>query len=51
MLSPAQARRLLGRKGEGLSDEELVCLLAELYALAGLVLDTVHQALRKRGSN
>ena len=49
MLSPAQARELLGPKGEGLSEEELVRLLAELYALAGIVVDTAVRAQRKRG--
>jgi hypothetical protein len=47
MLSPAQARELLGRKGEGLSDAELLRLLAELYALAGIVIDSV-QSKRRR---
>jgi hypothetical protein len=49
MLSPAQARQILGVKGEGLSDEDLVRLLADLYALAGVVIDTVQKAKRKRG--
>lgn len=40
MVSPAQARAILGPKGEGLSDEELVRLLAALYELAGIVVDT-----------
>jgi hypothetical protein len=49
MLSPAQARELLGPKGEGLSDEELVRLLAELYELAAVVVDTARRAQRKQG--
>jgi hypothetical protein len=49
VLSPAQARELLGPKGEGLSDEELVRLLAELYELAGVVVDTARRTHRKRG--
>ena len=47
MLSPAQARELLGPKGEGLSDDELLRILAELYALAGIVIDSA-KATRKR---
>lgn len=48
MLSPAQARQILGPKGEGLSDEELVRLLNELAALAAVVIDTACRANRKR---
>lgn len=41
MISPAQARELLGPKGKALSDEELARLLEALYELAGIVVDTL----------
>jgi hypothetical protein len=47
VLSPAQARAILGPKGKGLSDEELARILADLYELAGLVIDSV-QSPQKR---
>jgi hypothetical protein len=48
MLSPADARRILGPRGAILSDEELARLLADLYALAGIVIDTTLRAQRKQ---
>ena len=40
MLSPADARRILGHRGATLSDEELERLLSDLYALASIVIDS-----------
>src|SRR5262249_14443629 len=48
VLTPADARRLLGPKGTKLSDEELVRLLAEMYALAGIVIDSRIKAKRRQ---
>jgi hypothetical protein len=48
MLSPADARRILGPKGAILSDEELARILADLYALAGIVIQSSIRATRKR---
>jgi hypothetical protein len=50
MLSPADARRILGPKGATLSDQELASLLADLYALAGIVIDSKLRAKVKRSN-
>jgi len=48
MLTPADARRILGAGGAILSDEEVARLLAELYALAGIVIDSTLREQRKQ---
>jgi hypothetical protein len=47
MLSVADARRILGPRGKTLSDEGLDRLLADLYALAGIVIDSTLRVQRK----
>lgn len=43
MITPAEARRILGPSAEGLKDEELLRLLATLYEFAGIVVKGFHQ--------
>jgi hypothetical protein len=50
VLSPAEARRILGPKGATLTDQELARLLADLYALAGIVIDSKFRAKVKRSN-
>jgi hypothetical protein len=48
MVSPADARRILGPKGATLSDDALERLLADLYALAGIVIDNAREKRTQR---
>ena len=39
MITPGEARRILGPSAEGLKDEELLRLLDNLYDFAGIVVE------------
>jgi len=48
LLTPAEARRILGPEGATLSDDELARILAEMYALAGIVIESSIRTKRKQ---